>query len=381
MVRPQHRSKRAFRATTALAASVLAASACSTWPIGAVVADETIEVLERAEYVEHLEEAEIAREMHERFGYDGGPKGLGSARYHRVDLDDPGSFHPRSLDDLDSRAVEGLRSGDLVLAKNLNPQSLGSTLSVQDFCLYDHMGVLCIEHGQLWVVESWPRLFFLTFAENFAARFSGRVRRVPLSSFARRYETLEFLRLPDPQRNEMLAAAAHASLTENIAYDPQHDPDDPALSCSEFVIHLVEQAGYDFDLSPVPVSQNESMRRLMTSLGFRVDAGFYMPDLFLGVDGARSVAILSRRDSLSEVLATREAFEALHAHFHANSQVGSYITYDNWRFIRFRENVESFLEWSSGYFAQNPSTDVQEIRRELDAMLPIFVQRTSSKDT
>ena len=123
------------------------------------------------------------------------------------------------------------------------------------------------------------------------------------------------------------------------------------------------------------------MRQLMTSLGFRVETGFYMPDQFLDVDGARSVGILSRRESRSEVLAMRHAFEALHAHFHANSEVGNYIAYDNWRLFRFRENVEAFLDWSSGYFAQHPSTDGEAIQRDLERMLPIFVRAARGGDT
>ncbi len=316
--------------------------------------------------------------MRSRLGYTGGPKTAAPDRLHRVDREEArGPFRPHELDDASSPALIGLRSGDLILAKNTKPQSLASTLTVDRFCLYDHMGVLAIEEDHAWVYESWPKLVFLTLAPNFASRFRGEVARVPLSRFAERYETLEFVRLPDPERNQRMVEGARASQHEDIPYDPLHDPDDPALSCSEYVLYLVEdKAGYGLGIEPCPILDNPSLKRLVASLGFSTDFGFLMPDVFLSVDGAQSVGVISRHETQAEVLAVRLAYEAMYDDFVTHSEVGSYLAFDNWRLLRYRDYVAAFLEWSLGYFAQNPTADPEAIRRDLALMRPIFFRHT-----
>lgn len=363
-------------ARLALAVTPLLLAGCRAFPVGLYVKSDVLDILERSEYEEDLPRAEIAREMSALLDYEGGPAEIESRSFHRVDLEEAvGPFQAAALEHCDHPALAGLLPGDLVLAKNKKPQSLASTLTIEAFCLYDHAGVLAFEHGRPFVYECWPRLTFFPPARDFASHFRGGVRRTPLGTFLGRYETVEFFRLPDAEKNERVVRGARESLDEHIAYDPRHDPDDPALSCSEYILYLlVDKAGYAVDLTPYRVTDNASMRAAMTSLGFRTDA-YLMPDSFARLPGATSVGMLSRHDSLSKVVATRCAYEALHHHFATHTELGSYLTVDRWHLVRYRKNVEDFLAWTLGYFEENPTADRERIHADLDTMLPIFFRR------
>ncbi len=350
----------------------LALAGCRSFPVGLYVPDSTLEALSRPEYEEHLGRRRLERELRASFGYRGGPREPSAETYFRLDLDPPlGPLSASACARAGAPAVRGLRPGDLVLAKNPRAQSLGTTLTFEPFTFYDHLGVLAERSGALVVCESWPRFHPFGSAPDFASRFRGGVRARPLPAFLQRYETLEFVRLPDEMRNAALARAALSSLDEGLEYDPHHDPEDPSLSCSEYLLHLLERAGYQPPSGPRPVSPDPSLRQLLASLGFARDA-YYVPEQFAELPGARTVGTISRHSTRAGVLAQRCAFELLHEHFAAHSRVSSYLAIQRFTLLRYRDNVRLFLGYALGYSRERGLTDPEELRGELGRMLPLF---------
>ena len=311
--------------------------------------------------------------MNGRLGFAGRPRTVGRGVFHRLDLAPPGGpYRTRRIEGSRHEALAGFETGDLVLAKNKKAQSLGSCLTLAEFAYYDHMGVLAFENGRAYVYEAWPRIDLVSRAPDFASRFTGGVFRTPFSDFAVRYETLEVVRLPDAERNAAAARAARGSLAEDIDYDPHHDPEDPRLSCSEYILYLFEEhAGYDLAIEPIPMAANPSLRELVASLGFHTRS-YVVPDAFLEVEGARSAGVLSRHPTAGELLGSRAAFQALHAHFAAHSEVGSYLAFHPTRLLRYRANVEAFLGWARAYGATRAFAGLETVRGDLERLLPTF---------
>ena len=372
---------RCLRLASLLALPLFAGlTGCRAFPISLFVPGETLNVLETSEFVERLDGAELDRALARRFGVSpapagGSPPAPGGVR--RVDLlPEPGPFAPEALNEGDHPALWDLESGDLLLAKNRKPQSLGQTLSFTDFTYYGHMAVLAREEGRLVVYESWPRLALLRTAEVFADRFEGGVQRVPFGRFLERYETIEVVRLePLDGRHDLgarLALAARESLDEGIRYDPHHAPDDPALSCSEYVAYLIrDKLGAELELRTRTITENPSMRALLASLGFRTD-GYIVPESFSELDQASPIALFTQHPNRAAYLGNLYAYRALHAHFEAGESISSYLGVHPLRLVRFRSNVSDFLEATQSYVEAHPHVSSETLERELQAMIELF---------
>lgn len=332
-----------------------------------------VEVLARSDYVEDLEGGDVARAMKKRLGYAGRPAASKAALFHRLDLGEVrGPFRPEALDPAESPGMAGLASGDIALARGGSPHAFGVAMALEEFCFYGHVGVLALEDGRFWIYESWPNLDASAASADVVSRLRGTVWRIPFSDFARRYETVEIVRLPDAARNASIAPGAHATLGEGIVFDPHDDPNDLALSCSEYVIDVVNRkAGYDLDLRRVALKSDPSLRRLATALGFRTES-FAVPDAFAEVPGARSVGTISRYPTPSAALARRLADEFLYQHFRKTGKLGNYLAFELQGYLRYRRNVQDFVKWSQGYFRQLRITDPESIRRDLKIMAPVF---------
>ena len=372
---------RAFRAAWTTA-SIVWAPACHL-PASAVVAPEVIEVLEENAFLERIDEHELARDLEALLGVEVEPQRVRAGRYWRVDLE-LGPLAPLDLDRPRSAALEGLRSCDLLLAKNAKAQSLGTTLSLEAFTFYDHVGLLELdENGRPWVYESWPRISLKPLGPVFAGRFGGEVARIPLSDFVRRYETVECIRLGGMDEGESAAVLrrARAAREHRIEYDPFHDADDPRLSCSELLVHLLGEAVRDGGaLTPAAVSRHRSVRRLLTALGFRTDP-YLVPDSFAALPGATSVGTLSRHRDRAGLASVAVAYELLHAHFLASDAdvgIGSYVAFDRWQLVRYREATRSFLDLAAGLAAALGPWDQRSearLRSDLTRTLPLFFRR------
>ena len=362
-------------AILALAAAL--AGGCRSFPLSLVVPDATIETLERSDYTEDPLPRALDARLRDGFGVGLARHAAPAPGIRRLDAHGAGGpYRPPELTAAAHPAITDLRTGDLLLAKNKKPQSLGQTLALAEFTYYDHLGVLVRDGEELFVCESWPRLRLLAFADSFAERFQGGVQRVPLGDFLERYETVELVRLsPErfgPDFGPRLGAAARASLDAGIRYDPHHDPGDPALSCSEYVTWLIEDVlGHELALRMVETTPNPSMRTLLDSLGFRPHA-YVVPDSFRELAGSRTVALFSHDRSGPAHLGRRAAFRTLFEHFRRNTEVGSYLTVDPLRLVRYRRNVEAFLECAAAFAEAHPALDEAGVRRELGGMVELF---------
>ena len=358
-------------------------SGCRAFPISLLVPNETLDALETSEYVENLDPDEMDSLMAERFGLDTSAAPKKPRGVHRLDFTpESGPHRAEKLNSAYHPATAGLHSGDLLLAKNGRPQSLGQTLTFKKFTYYTHMGILAREGGRFYVFESWPRLHLLAATDNFAARFRGGVQKVSFNEFLERYETIEVVRLPQrifgADIGERLVAAAKESLDENIRYDPHHDPDDPAMSCSEYVSYLLEdKLGYTLALSRRQVTENTSMRRLLSSLGFRTDA-YVVPEAYRELPHAQAIALLSHQPSRAAHLGKFYAYQALHEHFVANSSISSYLGIHPLRLVRYRTNVENFVNRAILYAETQGSENPEKLRRDLRAMVKLFFRRKDS---
>jgi hypothetical protein len=332
-----------------------------------------VEVLARTDYVEDLDDGEVARAMKKLFGYVGNPEARRAALFHRLDLGDPrGPFRPEALDPRESPGMAGLASGDIALARGGSPHAFGVAMALKEFCYYGHAGVLAVEEGRFWIYESWPNLDASTASADIVSRLRGTVWRIPFSDFARRYETIEIVRLPDAARNASIVPGAQATLGEGIVFDPHDDPNDLALSCSEYVIEVLDRkAGYDLDLRRVALKNDPALRRLASALGFRTES-FAVPDAFAEVRGARSVGTISRHPTASAALAGRLADEFLYEHYRKTGNLGNYLAFELQGFLRYRRNVQDFVRWSQAYLRQRGITDPEAIRRDLKIMAPVF---------
>jgi len=351
---------------------LLLLAGCGSFPIRLYVERAVLRELETTRRA--APPAGIERQLRERLGYEGGPVELIGEDFHRLDRGPRDAFDAAEATSTASRWTADLRPGDLVLAKNIRAQSLGSCLALAEFTYHDHVGVLVHDEGRWQVCESWATFHGVGPSADFASRFRGKVDIVSLERFMRRYEVLEVIRWPDAERNERVARAAVRSVSRDISFDPHHDPEDPAMNCTEFVTHLLtEGGGYSFALEPVPVNDNPSVRRVLCSLGFHLDP-YAVPDGFARFPGARRVAWYARHASPSQAEALRRAWRLLHARFGRDALVGDYLDVDPVRLMAFGENTLAFLEWTKGYFAEHPTEDADQIDRVLEVLFEVFLE-------
>ncbi|MEW6074515.1 MAG: hypothetical protein AB1726_18210 [Planctomycetota bacterium] len=362
------RARAARRGLGALALLLPAAAGCHAFPLSLYVEGEVLDELSATSFRSAVDDREIAAGMRERLGYDGGRAPYLEEAFHRLDLAPADPFSPAAADDPASPFLAGLASGDVILAKNPKAQSLAATLSFAEFAYYDHLGVLVFEDGGVWVYEAWPRLRLLSTAPDFISRFQGHVDRVPLREFLARYETLELVRLPDPGRNARAVEAARRSRAQRIPYDPYHDPEQPGLSCSEYVEMLfLAEAGYPAGLPPRPLGRNAAWARIADSLGFRAPA-YVVPDDFAGLEGARSVGIISRHRTLAEARAMRTAFRVLHDRDRPDSPAGDYLAAHPWHFLVYRDTTLAYFEWTKGYVRAHPEASEATLRAAIETI-------------
>jgi len=353
---------------------------CRAFPISLFVPRETLNVLETSDFVERLDDAELDHALARHFGLSPSLEDVAphlSRDLYRVDLlPEIGPLSPQALNEDNHPALWDLEPGDLLLAKNRKPQSLGQTLSFTDFTYYGHMGVLAREDGELVVYESWPRLVMLRTADVFADRFQGGVQKVPFGQFLERYETIEVVRLVLLDGRDdvgaSLARAARETLDEDIRYDPHHDPDDPAMSCSEYVAYLIrDKLEAELQLRARAITKNPSMQALLGSLGFRTD-GYIVPESFAELDQAFSVAVFTHHATRAAYLGNLYAYRALHTHFEAGASISSYLGIHPLRLVRFRRNVVDFLAAAQSYVEAHPYVSLETLERELQAMTELF---------
>ncbi|HED65274.1 MAG TPA: hypothetical protein ENJ09_06945 [Planctomycetes bacterium] len=370
------------RASRVLPGLALLFAACHA-PAGWIVPDRAIEALEEDPFPALPAREDLIREVEAILGRRVEPRRLQRAHTFRVDLDSGplelrGPRGERPLDRADAAALVGLRTGDIVLAKNAKPQSLGSTLSLVRFTFFDHAGLFVEEDGRAFVYEARPRLSYHPSAPDFASRFRGGVHRSTFTEFLERYEALEFVRpaaSEDPHWAEAVAARARESLDEGILFDPHHDPADPRLSCTEYLEYLFEGAGNQVPrLAPVEVSANPSLLRMLRSLGFQTRA-YAVPDSYRELPGARVVGLFARHRTRAEFEAIEEGYRALHADFHSRgsaARIGGYLAFDRWHFVRYRRRTELFLRFAVG-LAVDRTDGEEDLARELRELLPAFV--------
>jgi hypothetical protein len=351
---------------------LLIGGGCRNFPLSIYIDDEVFAELEETSFDEEIGDEEIATAMMERVGWKGERRTVDREVYWRVGR--PDSRIPCRAEDLDDPAhpaLAGLLSGDVILAKNPQPQSLWTTLALREFTYFDHLGLFVVEDGGAWVYESWPKLHLFGCASTFVSRFRGKVGRTPISEFLCRYETLEWIRLPDAERNRLAVEAARESATLDILYDPQHDPEGPGLSCSEYLqMLLIEKAGYPFEIAPRSLGHNDALQRIAHSLGFE-NSSYVVPDSFATLPGARRVGTISIHPAPAELFAEREAYAVMHEHCRTDSPAGDYIAAHRWHFLRFRRSTLAFLEWSAAWCDDHPSEDPGETRRILEMLYEI----------
>ncbi len=353
---------------------LLVGGGCGTFPLSLYVDEAVFDELERTNLRTDVSDFEIAAGMSDRLGYEGERVSFLGEVYHRVDRAGIEPFPPSEVDDPGSPTVAGLVSGDVILAKNPKAQSLASTLAMMEFTFYDHLGLLAIEDGGVFVYESWPKVDLLCSASDFVSRYRGQVRRISLSDFLERYETLELVRFPDPARNLAAVAEARDSVTRDIEYDPHHDPNGPELSCSEYLeMLLVEGGGYVWKCPRRAVGRNLAIDRTSKMIGFRTP-DYIVPDVFLDFPGVRQVGVISIHSSSSEVLAIHEAFSVLHARDHPDAPAGNHVTVHPWHFLVFRDETLAFLELTKAYFRDHPSSDPAAIREVVEEIYEICIR-------
>jgi hypothetical protein len=373
----QPEAPRARRSASARLCGALLLLSCRAFPLGFYVPGEVLDALGETHYVEHLDEAALARELDRRAGVVVEPACTERSRYWRLDREPVlGPLRCEDFDSSSSAASAGLASGDLVLVKNARAQSLATTLTFGEFTFYDHMGVLVERAGRWLVCDSWPSFQPFSKADDFADRFRGGVRGTPLERFLAHYETVLVVRLPDEPRNALLASAALASLDDAIEYDPHHDPTDPRLSCSEYILMLFERAGLAAPAAPRPVSQQPQFCALLRALGFPCKA-YFVPDQFAALPGAESVAWISRHPTPGRARAVEVAFELLHERHEREGRIGDLLCAEGFGFLAYRANVAHFLRWAEGWAAARGLEAHEDLRAELRSLVPLFFRLAS----
>lgn len=339
-------------------------ASCKSFPASLYVDPVVLEELERSRFYPDARDTQISGHMGVHLDYDLGPwEGeLQEDRYYRL----PGPVEgilPKNFEPIETTWSAGLAEGDLVLAKSLKAQGLAMTMFFEDFCFFNHVGVL-VKHQDRWhVCESWPEFDKWSTTRSFAARYSGEVMRVPLGEFLERYESVQIIRVASPEEGRVLAQVARESLAEPALFDPYHDPTNEELSCTEYVCELLDAAQLD---SPgtVSITNNRFALRAAYSLGY--ERSYYLvPDEFARMDGAQHVAWISRFDRRADILIQRECYRTMHEEFQVDGRLGDYLKPSSFSLMGFRPTVEAFQRWALGYYRHNEMGDIRRVRRVL----------------
>lgn len=348
-------------------ASLGALSGCASYPVRLYVDSEALAEIERTRFDERPDSEAVTRRVGERLSFAAEVLPPTAADFHRIDRGQAERLSLWEAGAVDSTWTSDLKVGDLLLAKNGTGRSLGAKLSFAEFAFHDHAAIL-MRRGDRWnVVESYPSFRVFGFFPDFAARFRGKIVRTSLEDYLRRYEVLTVVRLADG-RGEELAARAQAALTEGIRFDPYHDPSNDELSCTEFVLEMMNRAGASFEPAAIPVTRNASMRRLLNLVGYRLD-GYVLPDRLGEAPGSTVIARFSRHTGVAEAKAYEVAHRLLLEWMDEDALAGDCLDVDGSHLVRADERTDLFLGLARSFAQAHPTATEDELRQGLGVIL------------
>jgi hypothetical protein len=250
-----------------------------------------------------------------------------------------------------------LASGQIVLSESGGALSLFFALFAEDFSDYVHAGLIAVEDGKPYVYESvgvaWPSFGR---APTYAIR--GTARRLPFSSFVRRYQ---FVAIYDPAPEldvEVALAFARDAVARGVPFDPFFGLDSETLYCTEFVAAALE-AGGAARVRQTALRSNRSLGVALRWLGIEATRVILAKDL---VDPAREVARVSAHRNPEEAPLYFAQKRELHARFTPDQRLGAVFRWGMGS-LHLRASVRDYLAAGRARAAVDPPQRADAARR------------------
>lgn len=251
-----------------------------------------------------------------------------------------------------------LASGQIVMTGSKAPTDILLGMMPQEFSPYIHLGIVMIDDGEPYVYdETGDPSLNLDPEVPPTSTIEGKVRRVPLEQFVKRYFYAEVFEPAGADRAKV-AEFARYHLAAETPFDRYFDyNDDSAFFCAEFVARAIEYGGGE-RASIAPNRTNRSVSVVMDWLG--------VPEETIAtsslVDQSNPVIRMSSRSD-SEILALNAVKREIHRRFTADQTIGNLFRWDGHRPLM-RVNSQRFLDKSLTRAKQLPP-DPQLIEAEV----------------
>jgi hypothetical protein len=263
-----------------------------------------------------------------------------------------------------------LASGQIVMTGSKAPTNILLGVMPQEFSPYIHLGIVMIDDGVPYVYdETGDPSLNLDPEVSPTSTIEGKVRRMPLERFVKRYFYAEIFEPAGADRAKVAEFARH-HLAAETPFDRYFDyNDDSAFFCAEFVARAIEYGGGN-RASIAPNRTNRSVSVVMDWLG--------VPEETIAtsslVDQSNPVMRMSSRSD-SEILALNAVKREIHRRFTADQTIGNLFRWDGLRPV-IRINGQRFLEKSLTRAKQlppDPQLIEAEVRSIADGLYGPFI--------
>lgn len=239
--------------------------------------------------------------------------------------------------DTDAKTLP-LESGQIIVTSSGDALDVFIGLLTPEYNPYVHAAVISLENGKPYVYEAFGRHWLNPFAASPTDAVSGRIKRVPLFHFLKRYEYIEVWD-PAGVDKASVVAFARSHFRRKTPFDPHFDAgDSAALYCTEFVA-LALEAGGGMPVAPIANRVNRSARILLDWLG--------IPDRLIQADslvaGGKQIATLSLVRTRTEITIADEVRREIHRRFTCDQKVGNVFQLTG-ATVLFREPVQKFSD-------------------------------------
>ena len=278
---------------------------------------------------------------------------------------------------VDTAEVAALvRPGDLILGGKSSATATLLRLSMDRYSFYTHTGVVDVRDGEVVVSHSTGRFRLLRRSPRLLGKLRGTVEACSLEEFLDEYDEVMVVRLPDAARTARLVALSRQAEVDRIPFDPFFDTDDPSsMHCSEYTLRTLRAAGYTVPTPLAGRTPNRSFSELMAKMGITTET-FVVVDQMTEIDGARTIAVLSRLGTRARSLALRDALHVLHDRVTNDPflRIGDLVSCDSENLLHYAPATDLYVRAALGLADSSPTADAATLR-ERSTMLYDVVSR------
>jgi len=242
-----------------------------------------------------------------------------------------------------------LRSGQIVLADDVDATSVLLSLAGAEFSPFTHSGVMVIEDGKPYVYEAIGKYpFWSNKSPGYGTR--GSVSRTPFYEFMRGHSFLEFYDPPATVDRNAMVAFVRKSYRDAVPFDARFLTDRDRFYCAELVAYALEAGG-----QPVTRTRFRDNPSLAVLRGWFDASDDWIITTASLVKNARSAGTITSYPSRSSFYAYFAAKRELYRRFTRDQKLGNLFYLDGTD-LALRPAVRTFIDLAIERFHETDTT-------------------------